>query len=632
MRFESVTAHAFGPFTDQRLEFAPGLNVVYGPNEAGKSSWHAALYAGLCGLRRARGQPRADERAFTERHRPWDGQTWRVSAVIRLEDGRRIELWHDLEGKVDCRAVDADLGRDCSAEIIHEGAPDGARWLGLDRRSFLATACVRQAELLAIRDHADLLQTSLQRAAASATAESTAAAALERIERFRSDRIGSERAPTRPLRQALERVAAAREALTAARRGHEEFIDLAVRERALGQEAADAAHQLRLAQAARAAREAERWRTRLRRVRELAAELAAAPPADATAHQEHARPAAGPAVRLPWAAALAASVLAVTGTALALAGVLLPGLALLLGAAGWLLWQVRGALAAARQQLRQAEAAVQAHHTALRRRAELEQLLEGLTVEQLEAETRRRQEQAAQLAAGLDAGEIAAFPLEPNAEAQLARLAEQARAAAARHAQACGELEARRAVRPDVAAAEEALAAAEAELARLRQLGWILDRARQFLEQAQQQVHRDIAPQLASSIRRWLLCVTNQRYDDVRVDPETLDVLVRGSSGRWRRAALLSHGTAEQVYLLLRVAMAERLTRPGEVCPLILDDVTVQCDAERKRAVLETLRTISRERQVILFTQELEVLDWASAAADPARDRILRLDPPTLAA
>ena len=33
MRFESVKAYAFGPFRNESLEFAPGMNVVYGPNE-----------------------------------------------------------------------------------------------------------------------------------------------------------------------------------------------------------------------------------------------------------------------------------------------------------------------------------------------------------------------------------------------------------------------------------------------------------------------------------------------------------------------------------------------------------------------------------------------------------------------
>ena len=50
MRIESVTAHAFGPFVDETLDLARGMTVIYGPNESGKSTWHAALYAGLCGI------------------------------------------------------------------------------------------------------------------------------------------------------------------------------------------------------------------------------------------------------------------------------------------------------------------------------------------------------------------------------------------------------------------------------------------------------------------------------------------------------------------------------------------------------------------------------------------------------
>jgi uncharacterized protein YhaN len=73
---------------------------------------------------------------------------------------------------------------------------------------------------------------------------------------------------------------------------------------------------------------------------------------------------------------------------------------------------------------------------------------------------------------------------------------------------------------------------------------------------------------------------------------------------------LLSHGTAEQIYLLLRAALAQLLCKPGEPCPLLLDDVTVHCDAERKRAMLETLHRLSADRQIIMCSQEEAVLQW----------------------
>ena len=110
---------------------------------------------------------------------------WEVSTVVQLADGRRVELRHDLNGKVACQARDADLGRDYSEEVIFEGTPDGSRWLGLDRRSFLSTACVRQADIQLGSDQAGALQNNLQRAAATAGTDATAAAAIARIDSFR---------------------------------------------------------------------------------------------------------------------------------------------------------------------------------------------------------------------------------------------------------------------------------------------------------------------------------------------------------------------------------------------------------------------------------------------------------------
>ena len=222
MRFESVTAHAFGGLRNETLELAPGMNVVYGPNEAGKSTWHAALYAGLCGMRRARGRARGEDSAFQGRHRPWDGDGWEVGATVALKD-RRVVLRHDLDGRVDSSARDADLAdRDYSAEIMNDGAPDGARWLGLDRRSFLSTACVRQTSILQVLDDPGDLQDELQRAAANARTGETAADALGLLNDYRAEHVGTERAWTRPLATSRQEARNARSALTSAENARDE--------------------------------------------------------------------------------------------------------------------------------------------------------------------------------------------------------------------------------------------------------------------------------------------------------------------------------------------------------------------------------------------------------------------------
>ena len=60
-----------------------------------------------------------------------------------------------------------------------------------------------------------------------------------------------------------------------------------------------------------------------------------------------------------------------------------------------------------------------------------------------------------------------------------------------------------------------------------------------------------------------------------------------------------SEGTTDQLYLALRLAVAQELTPDA---PLILDDAFVRFDNTRLQAALELLQEIAEEKQVILFT------------------------------
>jgi uncharacterized protein YhaN len=108
----------------------------------------------------------------------------------------------------------------------------------------------------------------------------------------------------------------------------------------------------------------------------------------------------------------------------------------------------------------------------------------------------------------------------------------------------------------------------------------------------------------------------------VTTDPETLEVKVLIEDGRWQPAITLSHGTSEQIFLLLRVALAEHLITGDELAPLVMDDVTVQSDPDRTVAILEMLHDLSRERQIILFSQEPEVAEWADGRLIDERDQV----------
>ena len=273
MRIQRVTARAFGPFRDEELELAPGMTVVVGPNEAGKSTWHAAMRLAVTGIRRGRGRATAADAAVEAHHRPWDApERWEVEARLSLEDGRQIDISQDLAGKVACRAVDVALGRDVSDEIL-DGTPDASIWLGLDRESFAATVSVSQAQIASVAnaETAELLQEHMQRAAATRGTDATAAEAIERLKEFRRQSVGADTVAAKgPLRAAKLGVAAATARVDDAHAAHGRYLERAAAAEAAEHELVAARNQLGLGEAVVAARVAGSARVRVGRAAQLA--------------------------------------------------------------------------------------------------------------------------------------------------------------------------------------------------------------------------------------------------------------------------------------------------------------------------------------------------------------------------
>jgi DNA repair exonuclease SbcCD ATPase subunit len=256
---------------------------------------------------------------------------------------------------------------------------------------------------------------------------------------------------------------------------------------------------------------------------------------------------------------------------------------------------------------------------------QLQTLLDGGTVEDLRAEAARRRQRANELAENLPATAIT-LPMGVDPEEFLSGLRRRVQSLVQAQDLARGALEGRRGALPDVAEAEEAAAAAHLELQRVQRLAATVDATLALLHAAQERVHRDLAPVLGQAVNRWLPAVSGGAYVEVSVDPGDLRVSVKeAATGQWRDARLLSEGTREQIYLLLRVAMAEHLVTTGERAPLLLDEVTAQADGERKRQLLDVLHRLSADRQVILFTHDDEVLAWADAALREPEDAVVRL-------
>ena len=88
MKILSLHIDGFGKFHDRDISFEDGLNVVYGKNEAGKSTLHTFIKGMLFGIERQRG--RASKNDTYSKFQPWTqsglnvtGKFTALSAVSR---------------------------------------------------------------------------------------------------------------------------------------------------------------------------------------------------------------------------------------------------------------------------------------------------------------------------------------------------------------------------------------------------------------------------------------------------------------------------------------------------------------------------------------------------------------------
>ncbi len=131
--------------------------------------------------------------------------------------------------------------------------------------------------------------------------------------------------------------------------------------------------------------------------------------------------------------------------------------------------------------------------------------------------------------------------------------------------------------------------------------GWLVRAiAEDMIQETLSEVERTRQPAVISQASRLFRQVTDERY--VRLVQHEGDFLVVDQRESRKEVGKLSQGTAEQLYLCLRLGLIREFARQSANLPLIMDDVFVNFDPERARSLAKLLVEFASEHQVLLFT------------------------------
>ena len=181
--------------------------------------------------------------------------------------------------------------------------------------------------------------------------------------------------------------------------------------------------------------------------------------------------------------------------------------------------------------------------------------------------------------------------------------------------------------------AEAALASSQAEVVRLTEEWAVLALQRQMLSDVLEMLGSDDTRPLLTHAGQILDRLTGGRWVALRAEEEGASrkmLVVRADADRFSTSEL-SEGTADQVYLSLRLAAvaelhSESVASGQHALPLVLDDVLMSFDDVRASDALGVLHDLAPGLQVIVFTHHMNVAD--AAVATPGVT-VARLPEPT---
>ena len=151
----------------------------------------------------------------------------------------------------------------------------------------------------------------------------------------------------------------------------------------------------------------------------------------------------------------------------------------------------------------------------------------------------------------------------------------------------------------DLAQIEEELVSTEEEYDGLMKKNNSIIVVKQALEDAYEKMKSNVTPKFTNSLSENIAKISNNKYNKVAINDEN-GMMVELASGEYVPAERLSLGTIDQLYLSLRLSMNTEVS--NENMPVILDEAFAYYDDDRLENILKFLADNYKDKQIIILT------------------------------
>jgi DNA repair exonuclease SbcCD ATPase subunit len=199
MRIEKLEIRGFGRFQNETFAPGPGMSVIYGFNEAGKTTLLSFVRAMLFGLKSGR-RGRDGAASQARRYRPWNGKSFGGILEYALDDGRRFTVGRNFDKNT--VYIQDEFSNNITGSFPagrEQDAGFAEQHLGVPESGFERTAFIGQLQTPVNAEGRKILAERLLNLRESADEEISLRRAMKALKEAQLSQVGSDRTTTRPL-------------------------------------------------------------------------------------------------------------------------------------------------------------------------------------------------------------------------------------------------------------------------------------------------------------------------------------------------------------------------------------------------------------------------------------------------
>ena len=197
MKINKIKINNYGKLTQKEVNLKDKINIIYGKNEAGKSTLLSFVSNSLYGISKNK---RGREISEFDKYIPWVGEEFSGKLEYELNNGKKFEIYRDFKKK--------------NPKIFNENKEDISKQFNIDKNKgneffyeqtkvdeelFLSTILVNQQEVKLGKQEQNILIQKLANLVGTGDDNVSYKRAIERINRRQLDEIGTQRSREKPI-------------------------------------------------------------------------------------------------------------------------------------------------------------------------------------------------------------------------------------------------------------------------------------------------------------------------------------------------------------------------------------------------------------------------------------------------